>query len=139
MFKRIFLSNQNLDGLGEFMKKVFVRNLIIVLTLMVLSLPYNFFVRHYAIEYNPFQFVAVIIYALLCGASLVLMDLSNRRINIIFAALYLLVSIVDLQFSILFAYGPTDYFYVLGQMGTGTNGDVPFLSAFLCSFCTSIV
>lgn len=95
------------------MKKVFVRNLIIVLTLMVLSLPYNFFVRHYAIEYNPFQFVAVIIYALLCGASLVLMDLSNRRINIIFAALYLLVSIVDLQFSVLFAYGPTDYFYVL--------------------------
>lgn len=80
---------------------------------MVLSIPYNLFVRHYAILLSPLQYVGVIVYALLCGASLILMDLSNKHINTVFAALYLVVCIVDLQFSIFFVYGPTVYLYVL--------------------------
>jgi hypothetical protein len=80
---------------------------------MILSFPYNTFVRHYAILLSLFQYVGVILYALLCGASLILMDLSNKRINAFFAAFYFVVCIVDFQFSIFFVYGPTIYLYVL--------------------------
>lgn len=98
---------------GGIINKIFIRNLIIVISIIVLSFPYNAFVRYYAALLSPLQYVGVILYALLCGASLILMDLSNKRINAVFATFFLVICIVELQFSVLFAYGPTAYLYVL--------------------------
>lgn len=95
------------------MKKILLRNTIIVVSLILLSIPCNYFVRHYAMFFSPLQFIPTLSYALLCGASLILMDLSNRRINIIFAAFYLVFSIVNIQIFSIFAYGPTVYWFVL--------------------------
>lgn len=95
------------------MKKIFLRNLIIVLSLIGLSVPYNYCVNYYAMRISTLQYVPVIIFSLLCGASLVLMDLSNKKITAVFATFYFVFILVDLQFGVFFLYGPTVYFYVL--------------------------
>lgn len=80
---------------------------------MLLSIPFNLFYTHYAALLSLLQFVGIITYALLCGASLILMDLSNRRINAVFAALYLLIIVVELMHPIFFAYRATVYWWIL--------------------------
>ncbi len=95
------------------MKKTLLRNSIIVGTLLILSIPCNYFVSYYGLRLSILQYVPVIIFALLCGASLILMDLSNRRINAVFAVFYLIISLEELHWGTLFLYGPTAYFYVL--------------------------
>lgn len=94
------------------MKKIWIRNLIIVLSLIVLSVPYNYFFKYYTSKYLIIQYVPIIVFALLCGASLMLMDLSNRRINTVFAIFYL-VFIVVVNFGVFPLYGPAMYFYIV--------------------------
>ena len=95
------------------MNKIFIRNLLIMISLIALSFPCNMIVRHYAVFFSPAQFIPIIIYALLCGVSLVLMDLSNKRINAVFAGIYLVFIIINIQFFSFLAYGPAVYWFIL--------------------------
>lgn len=96
------------------MRKIFMKNMAIFLLLLLLSVPYNYFVNYYAKLISTLQYVPVIIFAFLCGAALVFMDLSNKKTNFIFALLFLLISTVELGgFLDIFHYGPTGYFYIL--------------------------
>lgn len=95
------------------MKRTIIKNLIIVLMLIILTIPYNYFVNYFAAQLSIYQYVAVIIYALLCGSSLILMDLSNKRINIGFALFFLIYSAVNIEYQSFFVYGPTIFLYIL--------------------------
>lgn len=95
------------------MKKIFIQNLIITLSLIALSFPCNLVINHYAILMRPAQFIPIIIYALLCGAAIILMDLSDRRINAVFAGIYLIFSMVNIQIHSFFVHGPTVYWFIL--------------------------
>lgn len=94
------------------MKKAVIRNLIVILALVVFAIFFDFIYMHYIIKYRIEAFIALIIFALVCGISLALMDLSNKLINAALAILYLLFSILASAFRI-FAYGPTMYLFVL--------------------------
>lgn len=94
------------------MKKTLLKNAFIVLLLIILIIPYNYIFEYYAVRLSTFSYVVVIIYALLCGISLMLMDLSNKRVNIIIFLFYLIFSIINIQHSF-FAYGATVFSQVL--------------------------
>ena len=95
------------------MKKIIIRNSIVVLSLVVLSVVYNLVFRYLANQFNLslISYIPIIIYALLCGASLMLLDLSNRRMNIGLSVLCLAVVIAIIQFPI-FANGTILYVYL---------------------------
>ncbi|HZJ84743.1 MAG TPA: hypothetical protein VFD02_04215 [Syntrophomonadaceae bacterium] len=93
---------------------IILRNSGIFLSLLLLSIPYNYFVNYYAMFLSLLQYVPVIIFAFLSGVALIFMDLSDRRINFIFALLFLLIAVLELGgFMDIFLYGPTGYFYIL--------------------------
>ena len=94
------------------MKKKILKNALIILLLIILIIPYNYVYKYYAVRFSTFSYVAVIIYAFLCGTSLMLMDLSNRRVNIVITLFYLIFSIINIQHSF-FTYGPTVFLQVL--------------------------
>lgn len=94
------------------MKQIAVRNAIIVLIQIGFIIPYNYFFGYFAAQLKTTSYVAVILYALMLGASLRLMDLSNKKINIGLTAFYLIFSIINIQFSF-FTYGPTVYLFIL--------------------------
>ena len=82
------------------MKKAVIRNLIVILALVVFAIFSDFIYMHYIIKYRIEAFIALIIFALVCGISLALMDLSNKLINAALAILYLLFSILASAFRI---------------------------------------
>jgi hypothetical protein len=95
------------------MKNIIIKNSIVFLSLLVLLIPLNLFIRYYSILLSPISYLGTVIYSLLCGASLIFMDLSNKRINAVFSGLFLLCIIISLRFYNLFAYGPTVLIYIL--------------------------
>lgn len=94
------------------MKRIFLKNMIIVLILIILVIPYNYFFKYFAAQLNTFAYAMVIIYALICGVALVLMDLTNKKVNMFFAVFYLIYSVIEIQYSF-FVYGPTVYLLIL--------------------------
>ncbi len=94
------------------MKKILLKNALIVLLLIILIIPYNYIFKYYAVHLSTFSYVAVLIYALLCGTSLMLMDLSNKKVNIVIFLFYLIFSIINVQHSF-FTYGATVFLQVL--------------------------
>lgn len=94
------------------MKKIILKNAIIIIILIILSIPYNYIFKYFSIRLSTLSYVAVIIYALLYGVSLMLMDLSNKKINIILTLFYLIFSVINIQHSF-FIYGPTVYLQIL--------------------------
>lgn len=105
------------------MKKIWTRNSIVILCLVVLSIVFNLVYRHlnslFALSLIPY--IPIIIYALLCGASLMLLDLSNRKVNIVLSVLCLAVVIAIIQFPI-FTNGAILYLYLpmLGALVAST-------------------
>lgn len=94
------------------MKRIFLKNMIIVLILIILVIPYNYFYKYLASQLSTYAYAMVIIYSLIFGVALVLMDLTNKKVNMFFAVFYLIYSLIEIQYSF-FAYGPSVYLLVL--------------------------
>jgi hypothetical protein len=101
------------------MKKIILKNTIIVSVLVILIIPYNLLFQYLPSSPLIIKYMPVIVYAVLCGVSLFLMDLTNKRVNIIFTIFYFIFGILNIQYS-LYSYGPTVFllFLMFGAMLT---------------------
>lgn len=94
------------------MKKIVRRNLILILIQIILVIPYNYLYDYYSLRLNTFSYIAVILHAFLCGSSFMLMNLTNKGINTVLAAYYLIFTLFNIHYSI-FSYGPTVFLFFL--------------------------
>ena len=104
------------------MKAVIIKNSLIVGALLLLIIPYNFIYQHYNNLLMIQSFIVGMVYALLCGAALILMDLSNRLVNMAFALFFLLFCLVNIYFYTFFADGNALvlYYLMFGALLTAT-------------------
>jgi hypothetical protein len=94
------------------MSKILIKNAIIVLLQLILIVPYNYCYNYYASKLITFAYVAVILYAMICGLLFMFMNFSNKKINVVFAIYYLLFVLLNIQYP-LYSYGPTVFLFVL--------------------------
>lgn len=97
------------------MKKIIAHNIILIFIQLICIIPYNYFFGHFSSQLSQAAYIGVIAYALVCGITLALMDLSSRRVNMGLAGYYLIFGVINVQYS-LFQYGSTVFmiFLMLG-------------------------
>jgi len=94
------------------MKKTVLRNAVLLLSMLLLSFPYNYLVRLFSFRLSVYSYITVVVYAVCCGVLFSLLDLSDKRINWAIFAVFVLVLFADIQYP-LFSFGPTLYLYFL--------------------------
>lgn len=79
---------------------------------LLFIIPFNFCFSYYALKLSTAAYIFVIIYSIICGVCLCLMDFSNKIVNLVFSVIYLVFNIIILQ-NAFFDFGATAYLFVL--------------------------
>lgn len=93
------------------MNRIFTKNLIILIIMLLLVLPCNAMTQSLAIYLRFDRYLPLIFYSLCCGILFSLLDFSSKTVNWFLFLSFLIISLLGI-FTSIYPFGTTIFFYI---------------------------